>query len=297
MKKSVAPSTWRARRSQWKCYSRFCVKFNLSKLPCSSDQLSLYATHLSEHMSHNSIIVYLQAVVFASKLMDYPIPTFADPCTKSVLEGAKRSGPAPGSGAVPVTVSVLRRLFSGVDLSSRAAQVFWASCLLMFFSLLRISHVVDSVHSIKCKDLSLYNWGYMLTIRSSKTLRAAKPILLPVCSLPDKRFCPVYWISKLHNRKDCKSNSNLFSCMRCKKFTYSMFRSSLDLLSESVGLGKKFSGHSFRKGGAQYLVSMGVPLSQVQERGNWKSLCVLRYLSSPIEDRVSVERALAARFC
>lgn len=111
MRRSVAKSTWKNRKSQWSCYSRFCVKFSLIKLPCSSDQLSLYATHLAKYMSHNSIVVYLQAVIFASKLLNCTCPSLTDPCIKSVLEGAKRSGPPPGCGAVPITISVLKRLY------------------------------------------------------------------------------------------------------------------------------------------------------------------------------------------
>lgn len=75
-------------------------------LPCDNHQLSLYATHLSRFMCHNSILVYLQAVVFACKLLCYPLPSLSDPCIKTVLEGA-RHGPPPGTGAVPVTLKIL----------------------------------------------------------------------------------------------------------------------------------------------------------------------------------------------
>lgn len=70
----------------------------------------------------------------------------------------------------------------------------------------------------------------------------------------------------------------------------------LNNVSSMAGLVEKFSGHSFRKGGALYLISQGVPLTQVQERGNWKSMFVLSYLSIPVQDRVILESNLAARF-
>lgn len=191
---------------------------------------------------------------------------------------------------------MLKQLFTGVNFSLRAAQVFLASCLLMFFTLLRVSHVTNSVHSLKCQDVVRCSWGYMLNIRSSKTHRGTLPISLPVCKLPDRWFCPEYWISRLHDPSRRKRGGDLFACMLGRGYSYSLFRSLLDEVSVRAGLGKKFSGHSFRKGGAQYLIALGVPLTQVQERGNWKSLCVLRYLSSPIEDRVCVETALANQF-
>lgn len=44
--------------------------------------------------------------------------------------------------------------------------------------------------------------------------------------------------------------------------------------SHAAGFDENNSGHSFCKGGALYLVSLGVPLTQVKERGNWKAMGV-----------------------
>lgn len=246
MKKSVAQSMWQSRKSQWKCYKRFCEKFNLQPLPCTDDQLSLYATLLNDYMCHSSLLVYLQAVVFASKISSVPPPSLSNVSVKIVLEG--------------------------------------------------VSHVTESVHSLKCGDLEPHPWGLMPKVRSSKTHRGGKPLLLPLCKIPDKRFCPVTWINSLLKGRVLAPCDPLFSSVLGRRYTYSMFRSLLDKLCQEAGIKEKFSGHSFRKGGALYLISLGVPLTQVQERGNWKSMCVLRYLSIPVENRISLERVLASQF-
>lgn len=296
MRTSVAPSTWKSRKSQWRCYKRFCKKFNLSPLPCSDNQLSLYVAHLSSYMCHTSIVVYFQAVIFASKLSHCAPPCTSNPCVKLVLEGAKRNGFVSGSGAVPITLSILKTLFPHVKISKRINKVFWASCLLMFFSLLRVSHITESRHALLCSDLTPHAWGYMLKVRSSKTHQGSQPLLLPICKLPDKRYCPVYWLSSLLNSCKAHPSTPLFQALLGRKYTYSMFRDLLNVVSLSAAYDKKFSGHSFRKGGALYLVSLGVPLHQVKERGNWKPMCVLKYLSMPISERISHECTLAGRF-
>lgn len=125
MKSSVAQSTWKSRASQWRCYVRFCLKFKLYPLPCSDDQLSLYATHLSEYMSHSSIIVYLQAVIFGAKLALSEPPCISNPSVKLVLEGTKRNGIPVSSGAIPITLPVLKKLYSVLNLSKVVSRVFW----------------------------------------------------------------------------------------------------------------------------------------------------------------------------
>lgn len=99
-------------------------------------------------MTHSSILVYLQSVVFASKLANCTPPSLSHPSVKMVLEGSRRIGIPGVSGAIPLTVDVLKSLYFHVNLSTRAGQVFWAACLLMFFSLLRISHLVETPHRL-----------------------------------------------------------------------------------------------------------------------------------------------------
>lgn len=209
MKRSVAPSTLKNRAGQWRCYRRFCAKYGLANLPCTDDQLSMYATFLSSRMSHSSLLV--QAVVFVSKLYAVNPPSMNHHSVKLVSEGAKHSGPGVSSGAYPLTLYSLKKLYTGIKFSERIHCVFWASCLLMFFSLLRVSHVTESIHNLLVRDVKPHSWGLMLCIRSSKTHRGDQPILLPVCKLPDRRFCPVYWLTKLLGRVQGSLNEPLFS--------------------------------------------------------------------------------------
>lgn len=265
--------------------------------PCLVPTIScLYMRPTCVCIYHILRLLYIQAVVFASNLANVPPPSSSSSVVKLVLEGIKRDGCTPSTGANPMTSQLLKKLYFHVNLSERVYRVFWACSLLMFFSLLRVSHVTNSCHNLVVSDVAQHSWGLMLSIRTSKTHRNSVPVLLPVCSLADTRYCPVYWIKRLLSEINPRPGAPLFSALLGRKFTYSMFRSCLSKTTSAAGFHKKFSGHSFRKGGALYLVSLGVPLTQVQERGGWKSLCVLKYLSIPVEDRVCIERRLASKF-
>lgn len=103
------------------------------------------------------------------------------------------------------------------------------------FTLLGISHVVESAHTLHVQDVLPHVWGFMLFLRSSKTSKGINPIKLPLCKIHDKRFCPVFWISKLLKVSKPEPKWGLFSALYGKRFTYSWFRANLDILSASAG--------------------------------------------------------------
>lgn len=58
----------------------------------------------------------------------------------------------------------------------------------------------------------------------------------------------------------------------------------------------RLTSHSFRRGGASFLLSSGIPLSQIKERGGWKSNCVITYVSDPLYVRVKRELEVSRKF-
>ena len=55
-----------------------------------------------------------------------------------------------------------------------------------------------------------------------------------------------------------------------------------------------YSGHSFRRGGASYLYSIGGTTLMVQVLGEWSSQVFTRYLSLSLEDRLEAQELIAA---
>ena len=54
-----------------------------------------------------------------------------------------------------------------------------------------------------------------------------------------------------------------------------------------------FSGHSFRRGGASYLYSIGGTTLMVQVLGDWASQVFTRYLHLSLEDRLEAQELIA----
>ena len=69
----------------------------------------------------------------------------------------------------------------------------------------------------------------------------------------------------------------------------------LKILLKKAGLDPAvFSGHSFRRGGASYLYSIGGTTLMVQVLGEWSSQIFTRYLSLSLEDRLEAQQLIAS---
>lgn len=163
---AVAATTLRARLVQWNCYKKFCNKFRLPYIPCSSQRLSIYASYLASYMCYSSIITYLQAVVFYHKVNGYDPPSSSSPVMKLTMEGIKRTGKRSSRKRDPVRVSHLKRMYSSLNLKSDHDLLFWGMCLFLFRTLLRVSHVVESNHTVLVNDVKFKNWGMLIKYTS-----------------------------------------------------------------------------------------------------------------------------------
>jgi integrase len=68
--------------------------------------------------------------------------------------------------------------------------------------------------------------------------------------------------------------------------THQSFTTKLKQWLSKAGLDPSlFSGHSFRRGGASYLYSIGGSTLMVQVMGDWRSQVFTRYLYLTMEDR------------
>lgn len=61
-------------------------------------------------------------------------------------------------------------------------------------------------------------------------------------------------------------------------------------------LNARLTSHSFRRGGASFLASVGIPLNQIKIRGGWKSDCVKKYICEPLSVHVRRELSVSKNF-
>ena len=76
--------------------------------------------------------------------------------------------------------------------------------------------------------------------------------------------------------------------------THSAFTDKLRKVLSHAGFpANKFSGHSFRRGGASYAFRCGDPVELISLQGDWSSDAVLLYIAQPLERRLSVAKLIA----
>ena len=166
---SIIESTKRARTSQWKCYLETCNVYGLSPMPVSVEQACLYITVLAERLKVSSIITYYQAVVFHHVCVGLEPVRLSHPVLKATLKGIEKVKGVGSQGKDPMLPVHLRSLGKVVNFNSEVETLVFVAILLMFRSLLRVSHVVLSPHALRVKDVELNPEGLNLLINSSKT--------------------------------------------------------------------------------------------------------------------------------
>lgn len=166
--------------------------------------------------------------------------------------------------------------------------MFWACMLLLFCSLLRVSHVTESPHNLLVSDAKFINSGMILLIRSSKTNQCAAPRYIPIASLHDRSMCAVFWLKRWLLVCPAPPDYPLFR-VNNQPMSYRFFQSALSALVIKAGINQKISSHSFRRGGATFFSAIGLPLEKIMDRGGWKSESVLTYIAEPIQTKMQRE--------
>lgn len=153
--------------------------------------------------------------------------------------------------------SYLKRMYMCIQISSPLLCQFWTACLVMFWSLLRISHIVPSDHTLPW----FQEWGVVLSIRSVKC-NYSEVHEIRIRSIKNPRYGVVYLLRKLYLSKQGDVVFPLLS--------YAGFHSLLKFTVMRAHITVRLTSHSVCRGGASFLSSVGMPLYQIKESGSWK---------------------------
>ena len=129
-----AQSTRLTYASQRKLYLRFCNLAAIMPVPLSQDNACRYIAFLSERLSYNSIKQYINVVRILHLEAGHVNPFLTCSQIDTLLKGTRRVLGVSIKQKLPITVDILRRMFTLVDLSCPLDVTFWASCLVAFFS-------------------------------------------------------------------------------------------------------------------------------------------------------------------
>ena len=106
--------------------------------------------------------------------MDTPPPDWKDFNLKATITGIRNQQVTPSNQKDPLLPKHLARIAKHVDFDSRIQRLVWAAICFLFRTLLRVSHVVSSPHTLKSKDVVFTNWFFFVRVCSSKTRKSSQ---------------------------------------------------------------------------------------------------------------------------
>ena len=118
----------------------FCVFFNLQPLPASATSICYFAELMAITVSYGHIKNILSSIKYlhASYNLTYPENDFG---LDTTLQGLKRKLARTPFQVLPITPSILRRLFKLLDLEKTEDLALWVSFLTAFYCLFRKKNV------------------------------------------------------------------------------------------------------------------------------------------------------------
>lgn len=288
----LADSSWRTRRSQWKHYYHFCQNLGVNPLPCSIEVCCMYIAYMAHTFRYVSIVNYVSAVRGLHRWFGYAPPPTDCFLINATLAGARRLLGDTQFSSDPLLPSHLRTFRSILNLSLDDDFVFWCAVNLAFRGLLRKSSVCKGPQNLRRCDIEFFDWGRVISLHKSKTIQFSERIHQIPVSRVKGALCVMTLLEIMVRRIRAAPHHALFGMHKKNVYhpiTYEWFSTKLKSCVARAGLKGKYTSHSLRRGGATALSLVGVPLHQIQKTGDWKSMSVLLYLSSPLDYRISHE--------
>ena len=288
---SVSESTRKNRGMQWRRYLKACNEFGWSPLPCNVKQACLYVTYLSDNLQYSSIVAYYQAVIFVHVCEGLVPVRLSDPVLLATMNGIKRLGTSAPRGKDPIFPSHLKEIAKVVNYTDVVEILVFAAVLLLFRSLLRVSHVISSAHTLLRSDVMFNEKGCVLLVRSSKThKKGAENFCIPISHGKDSSICAARRLKAMLNCLPMESSDPLFSAVGIPALTYSVFHKKFASLVTKAGLKGNFASHSLRRGEATFMSMQKCDVSEIRARGRWTSDCVFRYIKPPLSHLAKVDK-------
>ena len=289
--------------SQIRQWVYFATYFNLVILPASPDDLCMFAECLSFSSGYGHIKNVLGGVRYFHHTMGDTFPTDSVRL-EDTLQGLKRKLKGTPKQVLPIEPVILRRMFKFVNTRNTQELAHWCGCLIAFYTLFRKANLCPK--ELKFDPETLLTRGdiildrvekrVLIFVNFAKNNQFQKEChVIPIPSNSDPALNLFDHLCSLFDRVNADEDSPALSYSRSKFITHKPFTTRLKQLLGKAGLNPDlFSGHSFRRGGASYLYSIGGTTLMVQTLGCWSSQVFTRYLYLSLEDRLSAQALIAS---
>ena len=303
---AFAQSTQASYRSHLMTYLRFCIYYELVPVPALQSTLTCYVAHLARSYAPRTVDIYMNIIRIIHEEAGVGNPLMANYEVKMVKKGLARLKGQPPKQKAPVTVPLLLKLFSTLDLEKSSELAFWAATLIGFYGYLRKSSLLPAdVNTPKLKRLSrcdvvdVFPDSFLMICRHSKSNQFGQRVhSIPYASCVDFRICPIRAMYTHLRASPLHQDSPLFNYVeagRQRFMSHAVFvarlKSGIQEVADNPG---EYSAHSLRRGGASLSFSCNVPSEHIKARGDWSSDCYEQYIVLTARDRLSVARALSA---
>ena len=315
----LAPNSNRAYLTGKKAFVHFMQEYRYAPiLPASDFHLSLFVVY-EVHVRKNLVSTakqYLFGIRALHLEHGYPWTPWADrfPIYQA-LRGCKRIFSESEDRAPPkleITFQILKDLSDVIlgsanllKLTRKNQLTLWAVCLVAFFGLLRKDNVTvakaSSFNPNRCllrSDFTIAANVMLVKLRWSKVIQFSDRFhSIPYCRT-GTALCPVSAVENCFRMTDSTEEGPAFSWEirrnKCSPLTHATFISNVKRAVHFTGRDpQRYSGISFRRGGASTAADLGGNHELIKELGDWKSDAYLRYVRRPTIDRLSLPTLLA----
>lgn len=303
---AFACGTNRNLRIQWESFILFCLFFNFSYLPASTNTLQLYAQFLSRSFkSVNSIRNYISGVRTLHFCLGFSVDHINNYLLNLTLRGLSRLNPHAVKKAEPITIDILLKIFDNLDFSDQANKVFWCLFLFAFFLVARKSNLVPTSKSdieygkyLKLENVQYFGEYILVSFHWTKTIQfGEREVVSPLLKFRDHRLCPVSAFEEVMKLRIHHFKGALFTLPNGTCITYHMFQRKLRSCIENIGLNpSNFSTHSFRRGFTTLAFKSDIPPEHIQLMGDWKSDSYKCYLELNWSDKAKILRNMFQQF-
>ena len=153
-------------------------------------------------------------------------------------------------------MDLLRQIFRVLDLTQPFDLVFWAACLLAFFSFLRKSNLFFDKSNpayLKRHDVSFLEQGATLKIQRTKTIQhGERPLVVPIPHIAGSPLCPSAALLLVYRMVAAPVQAPLLAYPTPtgpRALSYRTFVNHLKFVLSSLGVDpSQYAGHYFQRG-------------------------------------------------
>ena len=221
---------------------------------------------------------------------------------EDTLQGLKRKLKGTPKQVLPINPVILRRMYKFVNIKKTRDLALWCGFLVAFYTLFRKANVCpkellyDPETVLTRGDVIIDNENerVLIFVNFSKTNQFQKSChVIPIPKNVDPCLDLFRHLGSLFRKVKADDDAPALSFSPTSFVTHKTFTERLKKLLSQSGLEPSlFSGHSFRRGGASYLYSVGGSTLMVQVLGSWSSQIFTRYIYLSVEDRLAAQNLI-----